>query len=67
MPLRRSMAALALSLCALGATGCDNLSFEFKGLRIELPWFEFNSGSVAVNPLFLRAEKKYQSGDFKGA
>jgi hypothetical protein len=30
MPFRKSLAALALALCTLGATGCDNWSFDLK-------------------------------------
>ena len=65
MPLRRSLAAMALSLCALGATGCDNVSFKVKGPSLELPGFSYNSNKL--NPLQISGEKKWHSGDYKGA
>ena len=51
MPLRRTLAAMALSLCALGATGCDNWSFDFK-----------TPGALEES-----GDKKYQAGDYEGA
>ena len=65
MPLRRSLAAMALLLCALGATGCDNVSFKVKGPSLELPGFSYNSNKL--NPLQISGEKKWHSGDYKGA
>ena len=51
MPLRKSLAALALALCTLGATGCDNWSFDFK-----------TPGALEES-----GDKKYQVGDYEGA
>tara|TARA_B100000475_G_C14997723_1_gene315019 strand:+ start:488 stop:1234 length:747 start_codon:yes stop_codon:yes gene_type:complete len=65
MPLRRSLAALTLALCALGATGCENVSIAFKGPSIETPWFSFPSNKL--NSLQISGEKKWHSGDFQGA
>ena len=65
MPLHKSLAALALAICTFSATGCDNWSFRFKGPTIELPGIEFNSGKP--NSLQSSGEKKWNSGDYKGA
>ena len=51
MPLRRSLAALALALCTLGVIGCDNWSFDFK-----------TPGALEES-----GDKKYQAGDYEGA
>ena len=51
MPLRKSLAALALALFTLGATGCDNWSFDFK-----------TPGALEES-----GDKKYQAGDYEGA
>ena len=65
MPVRKSLAALALALCTLGATGCDNVSVTFKGPSIELPGFNYNSNKL--NPLQISGEEKWHTGDFQGA
>ena len=51
MPFRKSLAALALALCTLGATGCDNWSFDLK-----------TPGALEES-----GDKKYQAGDYEGA
>ena len=65
MPLRKSLAALALAICTLSTTGCENVSITFKGPSIETPWFSFPSNKL--NPLQISGEKKWHSGDFQGA
>ena len=56
MPLRRSLAALAFSLCALGVTGCENGSFEFKGPSISFSQNYIDEGI-----------QKFNAGDYEGA
>ena len=51
MPLRRSLAALTLSLCAFSATGCYGDAFDFK-----------TPGAIERS-----GDKKYQAGDYAGA
>ena len=51
MPFRKSLAALALALCILGATGCDNWSFDLK-----------TPGALEES-----GDRKYQVGDYEGA
>lgn len=63
MPLHRSITALAL--CALGATGCENVSFEIKGPSLELPGFSYKSNKL--NLLQISEEKKWHLVDFQGA
>ena len=56
MPLRRSLAAIALSLCTLGGTGCENGSFEFKGPSISFSQNYIDEGT-----------QKFSAGDYEGA
>ena len=65
MPLRGSLAALALALCTLSTTGCENVSITFKGPSIETPWFSFPSNKP--NPLQISGANKWHSGDYNGA
>ena len=65
MHLRRSLAALALALCTLGATGCENTTITFEGPSIKTPWFSYPSNGL--NPLQISGEEKWQSGDYQGA
>ena len=51
MPLRKSLAALALAICTLGATGCDNWLFDLK-----------TPGALEES-----GDKKYRAGDYEGA
>ena len=51
MPLRRSLGALTLALCTLGATGCDNWLFDLK-----------TPGALEES-----GDRKYQAGDYEGA
>lgn len=65
MHLRRSLAALALALCTLGATGCENTTITFEGPSIKTPWFSYPSNGL--NPLQISGEEKWRSGDYQGA
>lgn len=56
MPLRRSLAALTLLVCALGTTGCKNGSFEFKGPSISFSQNYIDEGN-----------QKFNAGDYEGA
>ena len=56
MPLRRSLAAIALSLCTLDETGCENGSFEFKGPSISFSQNYIDEGI-----------QKFNAGDYEGA
>jgi tetratricopeptide (TPR) repeat protein len=56
MPLRRSISALALTLCNLSATGCENGSFEFKGTSISFSQNYIKEGA-----------EKFEAGDYEGA
>ena len=51
MPLRKSLAALALAICTFSATGCDNWSFDLK-----------TPGALEES-----GDRKYQVGDYEGA
>ena len=65
MHLRRSLAALALALCTLGATGCGNTTITFTGPSIKTPWFSYPSNEP--NPLQITGQEKWHSGDYQGA
>ena len=65
MHLRKSLAALALALCTLGATGCENTTITFEGPSIKTPWFSYPSNGL--NPLQISGEEKWRSGDYQGA
>ena len=65
MHLRKSLAALALALCTLGATGCGNTTITFEGPSIKTPWFSYPSNGL--NPLQISGEEKWRSGDYQGA
>ena len=65
MHLRRSLAALALALCTLGATSCGNTTITFEGPSIKTPWFSFPSKEL--NPLQISGNEKWRSGDYQGA
>jgi len=56
MSFHRSLAALALTLCALSATGCSNTSFTFEGPSIT---FSQNLNSEGL--------EKFNAGDYEGA
>ena len=56
MLIRRSLAVLALSLCAFSATGCENGSFEFKGPSISFSQNYIDEGI-----------QKFNAGDYEGA
>ena len=65
MPLRRSLAALALALCTLGATSCGKTTINFEGPSIKTPWFSYPSNEL--NPLQISGQEKWHSGDYQGA
>ena len=48
----------------MGATGCENVSFEIKDPSLELPGLSYKSNEL--NPLHISGEKKWHSGDFQG-
>ncbi len=56
MPLRKSLTALALALCTLSTTGCENGSFEFKGPSISFSQNYIDEGI-----------QKFNAGDYEGA
>jgi len=51
MPISRSLAALTLALCTLGATGCDSWLFDLK-----------TPGALEES-----GDRKYRAGDYEGA
>ena len=56
MPLRSSLAVLALAICTFSATGCENGSFEFKGPSISFSQNYIDEGI-----------SKFNAGDYEGA